>query len=107
MPRTVLVFIDNTPKKSIAQRRAIARERVNQALQAYWQAIEGTIEPEKIIKAANNALVGTPEDIVQQIRERFHPEDRLMLWFDFFNHNNEEVKESMTQFMRNVCPYFD
>jgi hypothetical protein len=51
--------------------------------------------------------VGTPEDIVQQIRQRFHPEDRLMLWFDFFNHNNEEVKESMTQFMRNVCPYFD
>ncbi|MGH8001432.1 MAG: LLM class flavin-dependent oxidoreductase [Brasilonema sp.] len=107
MPRTVLVFIDNTPKKSIAQRRAIARERANQALHAYWQAIEGTLDSEKIIKATNNALVGTPEDIVQQIRERFHSEDRLMLWFDFFNHNNEEVKESMTQFMRNVCPYFD
>lgn len=107
MPRTVLVFIDNTNIKSIAKRRAIARARANQALHAYWQAIEGTLDPEKIIKATNNALVGTPEDIVQQIRERFHPEDRLMLWFDFFNHNNEEVKESMTQFMRNVCPYFD
>lgn len=107
MPRTVLVFIDNTSKKSIAQRRAIAYEKANQALHAYWQAVEGTIDPEKISKATNNALVGTPEDIVQQIQERFHPEDRLMLWFDFFNHNNEEVKESMNQFMKNVCPYFN
>ncbi|BAZ11802.1 hypothetical protein NIES4071_36280 [Calothrix sp. NIES-4071] len=107
MPRTVLVFIDNTPTKSIAQRRTIARERANQALHAYWQAVEGTFDPEKITKATNNALIGTPEDIIQQIRERFHPEDRLMLWFDFFNHNNEEVKESMTQFMKNVCPYFE
>ncbi|NEQ86192.1 MAG: hypothetical protein F6K26_40785 [Moorea sp. SIO2I5] len=92
LPRTAMVFIDNTPKKSIAQRREIAYERANQALQAYWQGMEGTLDPQKISKAVNNALVGTPEDIVEQIRERFHPEDRLMLWFDFFNHNNEQIK---------------
>jgi hypothetical protein len=27
----------------------------------------------------------TPDDIAAQIAQRFHPDDRLMLWFDFFN----------------------
>ncbi len=106
MPRTTLVFIDNTPQKSIAQRRILARNRAEQALCAYWQGVEGTLSSDKINNAVNNALIGTPKDIVQQIKQRFHPEERLMLWFDFFNHDNEQVKESMTQFMEYVAPQF-
>jgi hypothetical protein len=34
--------------------------------------------------------------------ERFHPEDRLMLWFDFFNHDNERVMSNMRAFMEHV-----
>jgi alkanesulfonate monooxygenase SsuD/methylene tetrahydromethanopterin reductase-like flavin-dependent oxidoreductase (luciferase family) len=98
MPRTVLVFINTS--------NSVAHERAYQALQAYWQAMEGTLDSEKVSKAVNNALVGTPEDIIQQIQERFHLEDRLMLWFDFFNHNNEEIKQSMTLFIEDVAPKF-
>jgi hypothetical protein len=28
----------------------------------------------------------------------------LMLWFDFNNHNNEQIKKSMTVFMEKVIP---
>ena len=34
--------------------------------------------------------------------ERFHPDDRLMLWFDFFNHDNERVMSNMRDFMNHV-----
>ena len=33
------------------------------------------------------------EDIVMQIKERFHPEDRLMLWLDFFNHDSARYRQ--------------
>ena len=29
-----------------------------------------------------------------------------MLWFDFSNHNNDEVKQNMRWFMERVAPYF-
>jgi hypothetical protein len=38
------------------------------------------------------------------IREKYHPEDRLMLWFDFNNHDNEFVKDSMRVFQEKVIP---
>ena len=36
--------------------------------------------------------------------ERFHPDDRLMLWFDFFNHDSERVIANMRAFMERVAP---
>ena len=56
--------------------------------------------------AENNALIGDPETIIHQMKERFHPDDRLMLWFDFHNHNNQNVKENMSIFMEKIAPKF-
>ena len=39
-----------------------------------------------------------------QVADRFHAEDRLMLWFDFFNHDNDRVVASMAGFVREVLP---
>ena len=75
-----------------------------QNLSAYWQALQGTLDPAKVEKAANNALVGSPETIAKQIVERYHPDDRLMLWFDFFNHDNAHVSKMMEQFQAKVAP---
>ena len=60
--------------------------------------------PKKVEKAAQNALVGNVEEVARQVVDRFHPEDRLMLWFDFFNHDNERVTANMRAFMERVAP---
>jgi alkanesulfonate monooxygenase SsuD/methylene tetrahydromethanopterin reductase-like flavin-dependent oxidoreductase (luciferase family) len=96
MPRTVLVFID--------ENSARARERAEKALSNYWRAVEGTLDPSKIAQAVDNALVGTAAEIVEQARARFHQDDRLMLWFDFNNHDNAGVCASMRAFMEKVAP---
>jgi len=106
MPRTVLVFIDDTPDASEEVKNRRAREAATKALENYWKALAGTIDPRRIEQAVDNALVGSPGVISEQIRERFHPEDRLMLWFDFNNHNNEAVKQNMKWFMDKVAGEF-
>ena len=40
------------------------------------------------------------------MRERFHPDDRLMLWFDFNNHDSKQVMRNMDAFMTTVAPSF-
>lgn len=105
MPRTVLVFINNDDHLSAEMQRNKAREKGKAALENYWKALEGTIDPAKIQNAVNNALIGNSEDIIIQMKERFNSEDRLMLWFDFNNHNNEDVKNSMSLFMEQVTPH--
>jgi alkanesulfonate monooxygenase SsuD/methylene tetrahydromethanopterin reductase-like flavin-dependent oxidoreductase (luciferase family) len=104
MPRTVFVFLNEQPGLSREQRRAAAKEEADAALSAYWKALDGTIDPKKVGDAADNALVGDAEDVAQQARERFHPDDRLMLWFDFFNHDNRRVIENMAAFREAVVP---
>jgi len=96
MPRTVLVFIADDPKQ--------AAEEARDALSNYWRALEGTLDEEKVRRATNNALVGDAAMIREQIRERFHPEDRLMLWFDFNNHDSKRVMKNMTDFVEQVAP---
>jgi len=98
MPRTVLVFIDDDPAKAF--------EQASYALSNYWRALEGTLDPQKVKRATNNALVGDAGGIVKQVRERFHPEDRLMLWFDFNNHDSKRVMRNMEEFMTKVAPHF-
>jgi alkanesulfonate monooxygenase SsuD/methylene tetrahydromethanopterin reductase-like flavin-dependent oxidoreductase (luciferase family) len=98
MPRTVLVFINDDP--------AQAREEARDALSNYWRALEGTLDEEKVRRATNNALVGDAETIAAQMQERFDPEDRLMLWFDFNNHDSKRVMKNMTDFMTAIAPRF-
>ena len=79
----------------------------DEALGAYWNALEGTIDPSKVSNAANNALIGNVEEVAQQILERFHPEDRIMAWFDFFNHDSDRVCRNMTAYMEQVVPHVE
>jgi hypothetical protein len=96
MPRTVLVFLDKDPSR--------AKAKATHAMQNYWRALEGTIDNEKVQNAVDNALVGDAAMITEEMRKRFHKEDRLMLWFDFDNHDNEDVCRSMRDFMEQVAP---
>jgi alkanesulfonate monooxygenase SsuD/methylene tetrahydromethanopterin reductase-like flavin-dependent oxidoreductase (luciferase family) len=94
MPRTVLVFINDDPRK--------AAEEARDALSNYWRALEGTLDEEKVRRATNNALVGNAAMIAAQMKDRFHPEDRLMLWFDFNNHDSKRVMKNMRDYMTRV-----
>lgn len=104
MPRTAMVFIDATPGWSSEARTKRARETAQKCWTTYWQAMEGTLDPKKIEQAVANTLAGSPEVLVDMIKQRFHKDDRLMLWFDFNNHDNESVKRSMADFMELVAP---
>jgi hypothetical protein len=104
MPRTVFVFLNEQPGLSPESRRSAARQEARAALGAYWTALEGTLDPRKVEDAADNAVVGNAEDVAQQIVQRFHPEDRLMLWFDFFNHDSARVVANMRAFIEGVAP---
>lgn len=104
MPRTSFVFINAEDGLSPDEQTEMAKKEADQALSAYWSALEGTIDPNKVNKAANNALIGNPEEIAKQIVERFHPEDRIMAWFDFFNHDSDRVCRNMTAYMEQVVP---
>jgi len=96
MPRTVLVFINDDPARAAEEARA--------ALTNYWRALEGTLDEEKVRRATNNALIGDASMIATQVAERFHPDDRLMLWFDFNNHDSKRVMKNMEDFMTKVAP---
>ena len=61
-------------------------------------------DPAKVERAAHNAVIGNADEVAQQIRERFHPEDRVMLWFDFFNHDSSRVIANMESFRHSVIP---
>lgn len=104
MPRTVMVFINEQPGLTPSQRSDAAKEEAKAALGAYWTALEGTLDPAKVERAANNAIIGNASEIAEQIRERYHPEDRLMLWFDFFNHDSARVVANMEAFRHQVIP---
>jgi hypothetical protein len=40
------------------------------------------------------------------MRQRFDAEDRLMLWFDFNNHDSKRVMRNMSDFMERVASRF-
>lgn len=104
MPRTVMVFVNDEEGLTPEEQDEAAMQEAKAALETYWSALEGTIDPSKIEKATDNAVIGNVETVSQQITERFHPEDRLMCWFDFFNHDSERVMRNMTAFMTEVVP---
>jgi alkanesulfonate monooxygenase SsuD/methylene tetrahydromethanopterin reductase-like flavin-dependent oxidoreductase (luciferase family) len=104
MPRTVMVFLNAEPGLDPGQQSAAARAEAEAALSEYWNALEGTIDPAKVADAAGNALVGNPAEVAAQLRERFHPDDRLMLWFDFYDHDSPRVIRDMEAFQEIVVP---
>jgi hypothetical protein len=104
MPRTSFVFLNDEEGLSPEQQSQAAQHEAQEALGAYWNALEGTIDPNKVNNAANNALIGNVEEVAQQIVERFHPDDRIMAWFDFFNHDSARVCRNMTAYMHKVAP---
>ena len=104
MPRTSFVFLNAEEGLSPEEQSAAAHVEADRALSAYWNALEGTIDPDKVTKAANNALIGNVEEVAKQMVKRFHPEDRIMAWFDFFNHDSDRVCRNMTAYMEQVVP---
>jgi hypothetical protein len=100
MPRTALVFINEDDP-------AAAGEEAREALSNYWRALEGTLDDAKVQRATDNALIGDSAAILAQMKERFDPADRLMLWFDFNNHDSKRVMKNMTDFMRLVRPHVE
>ena len=104
MPRTVMVFLNDEPGLTPEERSAAAHEDSQATLVSYWRALEGTLDPAKVEKASHNAVTGNAEEVAAQISERFHPQDRLMLWFDFFRHDSARVCRDMAAFMEKVAP---
>ena len=104
MPRTSFVFLNDEHGLSPEEQRQAAQNEADLSLGAYWNALEGTIDPTKVQNAAQNALIGNVEDVAQQLVERFHPQDRVMAWFDFFNHDSDRVCRNMRAYMEKVAP---
>ena len=104
MPRTIMIFVNDEKGLTPDEQNDAAMEEARAALSTYWNALEGTIDPSKIERATDNAVIGNVDRVCEQILERFHPEDRLMCWFDFFNHDSERVQRNMTAFMTKVAP---
>jgi len=102
MPRTVMVFVNDEEGLTPNERSKAAKAEAKAALSTYWNALDGTIDPSKLEKASDNAVIGNIDEVAAQIAERYHPEDRLMCWFDFFNHDNERVKRNMSAFMNKI-----
>lgn len=104
MPRTVLLFLDETPGLSPEERSQRAKAQAKRAWENYWKAMEKTLDPAKVESAVSNTIAGNASEVAAQIKAKYHPEDRLMLWFDFNNHDNEAVKASMRVFTEQVIP---
>ncbi len=104
MPRTTFVFLNAEQGLTSEEQSKVAQFEAELALGSYWKALEGTIDPKKVEKAEDNALIGNVEEVAEQIVARFHPDDRMMTWFDFFNHDSDRVCRNMTAFMNEVTP---
>ena len=101
LPRTVLVFIDRD--------QDLARQRASACFDAYIEAMRGTAQvPDKAV-LMERALIGTAADIRAQLapgaRHGFHPDDRLMLWFEFNQTDGAHIIDQMERFADQVLPY--
>jgi Luciferase-like monooxygenase len=106
MPRTVMVFTCADEGLSEEQQDAKAEAEARQAMQAYWQAMEGTVDQGKVESGMENAVYGSPKKVYRSICERFHPHDCLMTWFDFNTNDAQVVIKRMQAFMEHVAPLF-
>jgi alkanesulfonate monooxygenase SsuD/methylene tetrahydromethanopterin reductase-like flavin-dependent oxidoreductase (luciferase family) len=98
LPRTVLVFADPS--------RAVARARADEALDVYITAMRGTAAvPDKSV-LLERALVGDSAELREQLApggsHGFHPQDRLMLWFEFNQQDGQAIERQMRYFFEQV-----
>lgn len=98
LPRTVLVFADPS--------RAVARQRADAALDTYVEAMRGTAQvPDKSVLLAR-ALVGDAAELRERLApggaHGFHPQDRLMLWFEFNQLDGSAIEAQMRYFFEQV-----
>lgn len=107
MPRTTFVFLNAEDNLTPEEQSVAAKEEARLALGEYWKALEGTLDPAKVEKAADNALIGNPSEVAEQIKQRFHKDDRIMCWFDFFNHDNNRVIRNMESWWNKVVPLLE
>lgn len=99
LPRTVLTFIDKDRKK--------ARALAEWVLDAYIEAMRGTAQvPDKGV-LLSRALIGDAAEIRDQLSpedpRRLHPDDRLMLWFEFNQSDDEAIRRRMIYFAEEVA----
>ena len=104
MPRTAMVFISDDGNLSPEENTQKAQAMAKKAWENYWTAMEGTIDDKKVEQAVQNTLAGNPNKLAELINEKYHPQDRLMLWFDFNTHDNEYIKGAMKTFTEKVAP---
>ena len=104
MPRTVMIFVRTDAGLDEATLDALAEQEAKEAMIAYWNAMEGTVDEEKVRKGMSNAVYGCPATVAAQLQERFHPEDRLMTWFDFNARDLDVVTRRMRDFALHVRP---
>lgn len=104
MPRTLLLFVDDSAGVSDAEKSLRAKATAKKAWENYWKAMEGTLDPLKVQNAVENTMAGHPSELVDMIKSKYDSNDRLMLWFDFNNHDNDVVKKSMRTFIDKVAP---
>jgi hypothetical protein len=69
--------------------------------------MEGTVDQAKVSGGMENAVYGSPEKVKRMLEEKFHPQDRLMTWFDFNTNDVNVVMNRMNTFMEHVKPLFD
>ena len=104
MPRTVMIFLEDSPQLSATENSKKAKEKAERAWKNYWDAMEGTIDDQKVKNAVSNTIAGNPEEILTLLKSKYHKDDRLLTWFDFNNHDNEDVKKSMKIFIEKIAP---
>jgi alkanesulfonate monooxygenase SsuD/methylene tetrahydromethanopterin reductase-like flavin-dependent oxidoreductase (luciferase family) len=104
MPRTVMVHVEDDPGLTAEEQSRRAYARAVEANRQYWLAMEGTIDEAKVAAGMSNAVVGNPSEVAEQIRARFHPDDKLMVWFDFADNDQERILRGMRAFHRAVVP---
>lgn len=98
LPRTVMIFIDSKRDK--------AYQLADHVLDNYIEAMRGTAQvPDKKV-LLERALVGDPSEIIDQMRpggiRGLHQDDRLMLWFEFNQLENQEIRNQMKLFFSKV-----
>jgi len=102
LPRTVLVFIDKKSDRAV--------ERASKCFDTYIEAMRGTVQLPPKEELIARALIGDPTQVKEQLAQGsahgFHSEDRLMLWFEFNESDNDAIKMQMKLFAEEVAPFY-
>ena len=107
MPRTLMIFVNGDASNSPERQSELATKEAKEAIISYWKAMEGTVDENKVRQGMENAVYGNPDEVYEQISERFHEDDRIMTWFDFNTNDREVIIRRMKDFMLLVAPKFN